>query len=240
MPADTGLLCFLTPTNPNANPNPYELPVQVPPNDITGVKWLEECQITCITIGGLPWQWPRTAVDGRRKFAAFGRPRKLPWQLPRLPRTSVAIAALPWKWPRMAVEITTAVPRKKPWQLTWTSVGCYGWYDGVCHGQNRGTCRGHNRGICRGCAMSLGTGRGNDMSRGACRGNPQIPPVARGNTHGSPREFRSHCCGLPPRSPLMCIRVTMGLIYSEAVRKTEGAALRQESRCTCQEQEHPP
>ena len=25
----------------NPNPNPYEKPVEVPPDDITGVKWLE-------------------------------------------------------------------------------------------------------------------------------------------------------------------------------------------------------
>ena len=145
--------------------------------------------------------------------------RKLPWQLPRnavgmvcttefatdrIAARAVAIAAdfrvnrcvsedcrrNGRERPRMAVEnASVGRPRKLPWQLPRSSMGFHGWYDRVCHGQNGGTCRGHNRGICRGSAMS----------RCACRGNPRISTVADGNTHGSPRKFRGHCHGPPPR-----------------------------------------
>ena len=35
--------------NPNPNPNPYETPVGMPPNDVTGVKWLKKHNNVC------PW-----------------------------------------------------------------------------------------------------------------------------------------------------------------------------------------
>ena len=128
----------------------------------------------CITIGALPWQWPRTTVNGRGSCCGWTSEK-----------TAVAIAAdfrgLPWCLPRYRGNC-----RGWPWQLPRTSVSCHGWYDGVCHRENRSTGSGHNRGICRGIAMSCGT----------CRGNPRISTLASGNTGGSSRNFRGHCADL--------------------------------------------
>ena len=132
------------------------------------------------------------------EIAAVGRPRKMPWKLPRI---SVVIAALPWPWPRMAVEIAmkiaTAVSEENavanaadfrglPWLARRS----------LPRTEPRRVPCGHNRGICRGSAMS----------RVTCLGNPSISTVARGNTHGSSRKFRGHCHGPPPKSQIVCIR----------------------------------
>ena len=99
---------------------------------------------------GRGWPWEMLQLDIHGNFRnCRGRPRY-----------SLVIDAFPWQWPRMAVEIPLQFPRKLPWQLPPTSVGCHDWYDGVCHGQNYGTCSGHPRGIFRGRNMSRGTRRG--------------------------------------------------------------------------------
>ena len=62
----------------------------------------------CITIGGLPWQWPRTAKDGRGNCCGWTS-AETAVAIAAYVRGSVVIVALPWQWPRMAVEIETAV-----------------------------------------------------------------------------------------------------------------------------------
>ena len=73
----------------------------MPPDDVTGVKWLEmsnnvyHYQMIAVAMAADGRGWPRIVV-----FAAVGRPRKLPWQLPWTSadfcgdcRVSVAMAA---------------------------------------------------------------------------------------------------------------------------------------------------
>ena len=109
-------------TNPNPNPNPYcILSVEVHPNGITGVKWLK--MSNNVTIGGLPWQWPRTAADGggnccgwtsaKTAITIAAELRGLPWLVRRsFPRTEPRHVPWPQPW---------HLPWKcrKPWHLPW-------------------------------------------------------------------------------------------------------------------------
>ena len=57
------------------------------------------------------------------------------------------------------------------------------------------------------------------MSRGTCRENPPISTVACGDTHGSPRKFRGHCRGPPPKIQKMSIRCTNGAVSPHKAAK---------------------
>ena len=134
---------------------------------------------------GRGWSW---------KLAAVGRPRKLPWQLP---RTSADVRG---DWP---VAVTMAADSRR---------NC----NDSFRGTRRGKCRGlpwvtmvgttdcaTDRTAARAVATTVAFCCGSAMSCGTCRGNPRISTVVRGSTL---RKFHGHRRGPPPRSQIMCIR----------------------------------
>ena len=123
------------------------------------------------------------------EIAAVGRPRKLPRQLPRNSadfrgdcRVAVAMAA-------------DGRGNYHPWQLPRTSVRCHG-----------GTTEfATDRTVVRAVATTVAFAAEVPWAV-ETRGFPRYPVATPTEVHGSPRKFRSHCRGPPPKSHTMCIR----------------------------------